>query len=102
MIDTDIIKEVDGEPNQWISPIVTPPKTNGADIRLYVDMREANSAVKRERHTLSTIEGLEQCETFSKLDLRSGYHKLELHPESRYVTMMYIQHASRNISVQAS
>jgi hypothetical protein len=66
LIDTDIIEEVEGEPSQWISPIEK-PKKNGTDIRLYVDMREANSAVKRERDTLSAIEGL-------ILDLNSAKH----------------------------
>ena len=58
LIDTYVIEKVEGEPIPWISPIVTPPKKNGSDIRLCVDMREANAVVKRERHTLPTIEEL--------------------------------------------
>jgi len=53
LIDTDIIEKVEGELTPWISPIVTPPKKNGSDIRLCVDMREANAAVKRERFSVS-------------------------------------------------
>ena len=62
----------------------------GEEIRLCVDMREANKAVKRERHTIPTIDelilDLNGAKVFSKLDLRSGYHQLELHPDSRYIT----------------
>ena len=86
----DIIERVDG-PTPWISPIVTPPKPNDPNsIRLCVDMREANKAVMRERHLTPTIDDiihdLNGNTIFSKLDLRSGYHQLELHPDSRYIT----------------
>ena len=90
LLKLDIIEKVEGEPTPWVSPIVTPPKKDGKEIRLCVDMREANQAVKRERHTMPTIEELildmNGAKVFSKLDLRSGYHQLELHPESRYIT----------------
>lgn len=53
-------------------------------------MREANKAIAREKHLLPTIDelihDLSGTTTFSKLDLRSGYHQLELHPDSRYIT----------------
>lgn len=53
-------------------------------------MWEANKAVRRERHTIPTIDelilDLNGAKVFSKLDLRSGYHQLELHPDSRYIT----------------
>ena len=55
---TSIVQYVAAEPTPWISHIVTPPKKNGSDIRICVDMREANAVVKRERHTLPTIEEL--------------------------------------------
>ena len=53
-------------------------------------MREPNKAVIRTWHVTPTIEelvaGLNAAAIFSKLDLRSGYHQLELEPESRYIT----------------
>ena len=41
----DIIERVEG-PTPWVSPVVIVPKQSG-DIRLCVDMRQANQAVLR-------------------------------------------------------
>ena len=90
LIDQDVIEKVEGEPTQWVSPIVTPPKRNPEEIRLCVDMREANKAIRRERHIMPTMEelivDLNGAKMFSKLDLRCGYHQLELENNSRYIT----------------
>ena len=84
----DIIEKVTG-PTPWVSPIVVVPKSSG-QVRLCVDMREANKAVKREKHLMPTIEDLvadlNGATVFSKLDLSSGYHQLELERESRHIT----------------
>ena len=86
----DTIEKVPvGEPTPWVSPIVTPPKKDGS-IRLCIDMREPNKAIMRERHNMPTLDelihDLNGATVFSKLDLSSGYHQLELHPSSRYIT----------------
>lgn len=53
-------------------------------------MRQANKAVKRERHVTPTVEemigDLNGTRVFSKLDLNQGYNQLEVAPESRYIT----------------
>ena len=86
----DIIEKATG-PTPWISPIVVFPKPkNPEEIRICVDMRKANTAVQRERHITPTVDeiinNLNGASVFSKLDLRSGYHQLELSPESSYIT----------------
>ena len=86
--DLDIIEDVEG-PTPWVSPLVAVPKSNG-DVRVCVDMRRANEAVIRERHPIPTLEetlaALNGAAVFSKLDLRWGYHQVDLHPESRALT----------------
>ena len=53
-------------------------------------MREANKAVKREKHLMPTIDDLvadlNGATVFSKLDFSSGYHQFKLEPESRHIT----------------
>ena len=84
----DIIEKTTG-PTHWVSPVIVVPKSDG-DIRLCVDMRKANLAVKRKRHPIPTIEELlqemNQSKILSKLDVKWAYHQIELDPESRNIT----------------
>ena len=53
-------------------------------------MRRANEAITRERYRIPTVDEVLQnmngSRLFSKLDLKWGYHQLELTPESREIT----------------
>jgi len=53
-------------------------------------MREANKAIIGEKHLLPTFEelihDLNNASVFSKIDLRAGYHQLELDGPSRFIT----------------
>eukprot|EP00794_Sanderia_malayensis_P000683 gene683-biopygen1108 len=85
-----IIERVpDSQPTPWVSAIVAVPKKDG-NVRICVDMRAANTAIKRVRHLIPTVEDvsleLNGAKFFSKLDLSQAYHQLELHPDSRYIT----------------
>jgi len=85
-----IIEKVEG-PTPWVSPvvIVSKPK-NPEKVRVCVDMRCANQAIRRERHITPTVDDiisdLNGDTVFTKLDLNQGYNQLELAPESRYIT----------------
>lgn len=87
----DIIEPVHDTPTPWVSPITVVPKRNSDNIRICVDMRHVNKAVKRERHITPTVDdlvsALNGATTFSTLDLNSGYHQLELDEESRPYTV---------------
>ena len=76
-------------PTPWVSPLVVIPKNDGT-VRLCVDMRMPNCAIKRERHPTPTVDDLihemNGAKVFSKLDLRSGNHQLTLSKDSRYIT----------------
>ena len=88
LIELDIIEPAQG-PTPWVNPIVVVPKSGG-DIRLCIDMRRANKAIRRARHPIPTVDEITQSisgsKVFSKLDLKWGYHQLELSPESREIT----------------
>ena len=85
----DIIEKVDS-PSEWVSPMIVVPKPGSNDIRLVVDMRAANEAVVRERHPIPTVDEvlhkMNGATVYSKLDLKYGYHQIELDPESRAIT----------------
>ncbi|XP_045170892.2 uncharacterized protein K02A2.6-like [Mercenaria mercenaria] len=87
----DIIEKVYG-PTDWVSPIVVAPKPKSKtnQIRICVDMRLPNQAIKRTRHIIPTIDDmivdLSGAKVFSKLDLNQGYHQLELSEQSRNIT----------------
>ncbi|XP_033112370.1 uncharacterized protein LOC117113191 [Anneissia japonica] len=87
-------------PTPWVSPIVTPPKKHGG-IRICIDMREANKAIKRERYPMPTIEELitelNGATLFSTLDLSAVYHQFELDDESR-VIMTFTTHRGLKLS----
>ena len=90
LLKQDIIEKVEGVPTPWVSPIVVTPKKNTNKIRVCVDMREPNKAIMRERHQMPTVDelinDLNGAKIFSKVDLRSGYHQLELDKNSRSIT----------------
>ena len=83
------VEKVSG-PGSRVSPVVVVPYKPSGDIRLCVDMRQANMIVKRDRFPILTIDevlqDLNQSKLFSKLDLTSAYHQIELSPEPRDIT----------------
>ncbi|GFN79603.1 retrovirus-related pol polyprotein from transposon opus, partial [Plakobranchus ocellatus] len=87
-----VIEKATG-PTPWVSPLVIVPKPKNPDeIRVCVDMRAPNTAIRRERHSTPTLNELSttlaDAKYFSKLDLNQGYHQLELNEESRYITTL--------------
>ena len=85
----DIIKEVSYNPTEWVLPLVVVLKTGG-DSQICVDTHKANSAIERGRHPIPTIEevlyDLNGSTVFSKLDLKWGFHQVELDERSREMT----------------
>jgi len=88
LLSLDVIEPASGA-TTWVSPVVPVPKKNG-EIRLCVDLRAVNSAIKRRQYPIPTVdeilEKLNNGKTFSKLDLNMGYHQIELDEESRHLT----------------
>jgi hypothetical protein len=71
LLDADVIDKVEGSP-PWVSPLVVIPKSNG-DIRICVDMRQANQSIEKERFPMpnidETLEELNGAKLFTKIDL---------------------------------
>ncbi|XP_053376976.1 uncharacterized protein K02A2.6-like [Mercenaria mercenaria] len=84
----DIIEKTTG-PTPFVSPLVVVPKGNN-DVRICVDMRQANRAILRERHPIPTVDevihDMNSATIFSKIDLKEGFHQIELEESSRYIT----------------
>ena len=72
-----------------MNPVVIILKADG-DIPLCVDMRRANEAILCGPHPIPTVDELlhsiNGSMVFSNLDLKWGYHQLELSQESRQIT----------------
>lgn len=51
-----IIERVD-QPSPWVSPMVIVIKDDG-NVRLCIDMRRANTAIKRQYHVIPTLDDL--------------------------------------------
>ena len=83
-----IIEKVN-EPSPWILAMVV-DGANREEIRLCIDLRQANKAVIRERHPPPTMEcflaKIGKSTIFSRLDLCKAFHQLLLSVESRYIT----------------
>ena len=68
LLKEDIIEPVD-HATTWVQPVVISHRKNG-DIRICLDLRTANKAIKRVRHPIptlpETLEKLNGCKYFSK------------------------------------
>ena len=53
----DIIEDITSEATPWLSQLVIVPKSNG-DVRICIDMRNANTGIERTRFPTPTVDGL--------------------------------------------
>ena len=84
MVREGIIKKVK-KPTSWVNSMVVVTKPNGS-IRICIDPRDLNKAVKRQHYPLLTVEEvvsrMPNAKIFSKMDCTSGFWQLELDDES--------------------
>lgn len=83
-----IIERVEGT-SPWVSPLVIVIKDNGK-LRLCVDMRRANTAIRRGFHLIPTLDDflsrLSKAKMFSRLDIKDAYHQVMLSEKCRHIT----------------
>ena len=88
LTDLGVLKPVD-EPTDWVSNLVVATKESG-DLRLCLDPKPLNSALKRERYPLPVIDDvlpdLSKAKVFTKVDARNGYWHVQLDEESSKLT----------------
>ena len=77
------------QPTDWVNSLVIREKENGR-LRLCLDPKDLNKAIKREHHLIPTLEEitpkLTGAKLFSKLDARNGYWNVKLDEESSFLT----------------
>ena len=87
MIKLHIIEPV-VEPTEWVNAMVIVEKPNGK-LRICLDPRPLNKAIKRHRYQLPTAEEIfsemQGAAVFSKLDASSGYWQVPVDEESSYL-----------------
>ena len=90
LLDAGIIEKVVNEPSEWLSETVVVAKKDSAKVRLCVDMKAANRAIKRVNYQMPTIENIIQktqgMKFFNKVDLMWAFQQIELDPACRYIS----------------
>ena len=88
MVKAEIIRPV-STPTSWISSLVIVAKANGK-LRLCIDPKDLNTAIRREIYHLPTIEEiatrLKGAKYFTVLDVRSGFWHVKLSESSSQLT----------------
>ena len=90
MLKDDIIEKVGNKPTEWLNETVQVMKKGTNNLRLCVDMKLANKAIKREIYQMPSIDHIiskvNNMKIFTKLDLKSAFHQIELDPDSRRIS----------------
>jgi hypothetical protein len=78
------------QPTEWVNAFVVVDKGHGKGLRICLDPRERNTAIKREHYYTRTINDispkLNDATHFSVLDARSGYWMVPLDEQSSLLT----------------
>ncbi|GBG74143.1 hypothetical protein CBR_g17856 [Chara braunii] len=86
MIDKGWIKPSESE---FGAPVLFEPK-KGGKVRMRIDYRGLNRITRKNAYPLPRIDDLLDaaggCKVFSKIDLKSGYHQIEVNPADQHKT----------------
>ena len=81
------------EPTEWVSSMVVALKKD--KVKICLDPRDLNKAVKRAHHPMKTVEEVVQnipgAKVFSVLDAKSGFLQIKLDKKSSYLTTFNTQ-----------
>ena len=83
-----VVRKVE-EPTDWVNSMAIVEKPNGT-LRICLDPKHLNKAIKREHFQLPTIENITtrmaNAKWFTKLDANKGYWQIPLDEESQLLT----------------
>ena len=83
-VKSGVLQKVD-QPTDWVCNLVVVEKKDES-LRLCLDPKDLNRAIKREHYTIPTIREIvtkfARKTVFSTLDLKDGYWRIQLHEES--------------------
>lgn len=88
---TELLKKgfISPSTSPYGAPVLFVKKKDGS-LRMCVDYRGLNRITRKNRHPLPRIDELidrfRTAKVFSKLDLLSGYHQMQVHPDDRHKT----------------
>lgn len=78
------------EPTDWVNSLVVVEKPGGRGLRICLDPRDLNNAIRREYYPIPTLDEittrLHGAKYFSTLDARSGYWSIMLSEQSSLLT----------------
>ena len=84
MEQSDIFTKVT-EPTDWVNALVLVEKPRTGKLRVCLDPRDLNKAIKRPHYPLPTLDGITHklagAHYFSVMDARSGYWAIKLTEE---------------------
>ena len=91
MIENDVIERVSkNDKVTWLSPIVPVTKSNSDKVRICIDAKPVNKAIKRIKSATPTVEDLcvklNGAQFVSKIDLKAAFNQIELDKNSRHLT----------------
>ena len=88
LTDLGVVAPVD-EPTDWVSNVVIATKPSG-DLRICIDPKPLNKALKRERYPIPVIDDvlpeLAKAKIFTKIDAKNGYWHVVLDDDSAKLT----------------
>lgn len=89
MADLGVITPV-SEPTEWVSSMVATNKKQTKDIRICIDPKDLNTALKRPHHPMRTVEEvasqMANATLFSVLDAKSSFWQISLDSKSSLLT----------------
>ena len=81
----------------WAAPILFVAKDGGTKLRLCIDFRDLNALTKKDAFPLPRLDlalhKAARASIFSKVDLASGFHQIEVHPTHRELTAFILPEA---------